>query len=71
MHFTWLIEGCYHFDGQSSREKSGAPNDSFLSDPSKRYLRLSRVPLKLCGFISGRTIIFLSVPGELESFRNY
>ena len=40
---------------------SGAPNDSFLSDPLKRYLRLSGVPLKLCRFILGRTIIFLSV----------
>ena len=40
---------------------SGAPNDSFLSDPLKRYFRLSGVPLKLCGFILGRAIIFLSV----------
>ena len=42
-------------------EISGAPNDSFLSDPLKRYFRLSGVPLKLCRFISGRAIIFLSV----------
>ena len=41
--------------------KSGAPNDSFLSDPLKRYFRLSGVPLKLCKFILGHAIIFLSV----------
>ena len=40
---------------------SGAPNDSFLSDPLKRYLRLSGVPIKLCRFILGSGIIFLSV----------
>ena len=40
---------------------SGAPNDGFLSDPLKRYFRLSGVPLKLCRFILGCTIIFLSV----------
>ena len=41
---------------------SGAPNDSFLSDPLKRrYFRLSGEPLKLCRFILGRAIIFLSV----------
>ena len=40
---------------------SGAPNDSFLSNPLKRNFRLSGVPLKLCRFISGRAIIFLSV----------
>ena len=40
---------------------SGAPNDSFLLDPLKRYFRLSGVPLKLCRFISGRAIIFLSI----------
>ena len=40
---------------------SGALNDSFLSDPLKRYFRLHGVPLKLCRFISGRAIIFLSV----------
>ena len=40
---------------------TGAPNDSFLSNPLKRNFRLSGVPLKLCRFISGRAIIFLSV----------
>ena len=40
---------------------SGAPNDSFQSDPLKRYFRLSGVPLKLCRFILGCAIIFLSV----------
>ena len=30
-------------------------------DPLKRYFRLSGVPLKLCRFILGRAIIFLSV----------
>ena len=40
---------------------TGAPNDGFLSDPSKRYFRLSGVPLKLCRFILGCAIIFLSV----------
>ena len=40
---------------------TGAPNDSFLSDPLKRYFRLHVVPLiKLCRFISCRAIIFLS-----------
>ena len=41
--------------------ESGAPNDGFLSDPLKRYFRLSAVSLKLCWFILGCTIIFLSV----------
>ena len=40
---------------------SVAPNDGFLSDPLKRYFRLSGVPLKLCRFILGCAIIFLSV----------
>ena len=40
---------------------SGAPNDRFLSNPLKRNFRPSGVPLKLCRFISGRAIIFLSV----------
>ena len=40
---------------------SGAPNDSFLSDPLKRYFRLSGVALKLYRFILGSAIIFLSV----------
>ena len=40
---------------------AGAPNDSFLSDPLKRYFRLSGVPSKLCRFILGCAIIFLSV----------
>ena len=40
---------------------AGAPNDSFLSDPLRRYFRLSGVPLKLCRFILGCAIIFLSV----------
>ena len=40
---------------------SGVPNDSFLSNPLKRNFRLSGVLLKLCSFISGRAIIFLSV----------
>ena len=40
---------------------SGAPNERFLSDPLKRYFRLSGVPLKLCRFILGCAIIFLSV----------
>ena len=50
---------------------SGAPNDSFLSDPLKRYFKLSGVPLKLCRFILGRAIIFLSVrsfQGNLNLF---
>ena len=52
----------------------GAPNGSFLSDPLKRYFRLSGVPLKLCRFFLGRAIIFLSVrsflsPANLS--RNY
>ena len=42
-------------------KKSGAPDDGFLSDPLKRYFRLSGVPLKLCRFILGCAIIFLSV----------
>ena len=46
---------------QKNIQKSGAPNDSFLSDPLKRYFRLPGEPLKLCWFISGRAIIFLSV----------
>ena len=33
----------------------------FLSDALKRYLRLSGVPIKLCRFILGSAIIFLSV----------
>ena len=40
---------------------SGAPNDSFLSNPLKHNFRLSGVPLKFCRFVSGRAIIFLSV----------
>ena len=40
---------------------TGAPNDSFLSDALKRYLRLSGVPIKLCRFVLGSAIIFLSV----------
>ena len=40
---------------------SGAPNDGFPSDLLKRYFRLSGVPLKLCRFILGCAIIFLSV----------
>ena len=50
---------------------SGAPNDGFLSDPLKRYFRLSGVPLKLCRFILGCAIIFLSVlsfKGNLSLF---
>ena len=47
--------------GASGIKISGAPNDSFLLDPLKRYFRLSGEPLKLCRFISGRAIIFLSV----------
>ena len=35
--------------------------DDFLSDPFKRYFRLSGVPLKLSRFILGCAIIFLSV----------
>ena len=42
-------------------EIAGAPNDGFLSDPLKRYFRLSGVPLKLCRFILGSAIIFFSV----------
>ena len=41
--------------------KTGAPNGSFLSDPLKRNFWLSGVPLKLCRFISGHPIIFLSL----------
>ena len=40
---------------------TGAPNDSFLSDPLKCYFKLSGVSLKLCRFILARAIIFLSV----------
>lgn len=40
---------------------SGAPNDSFISNPLKRNFRLSGVPLKFCRFILGRVIMFLSV----------
>ena len=40
---------------------TGAPNDGFHSDPLKRYFRLPGVPLKLCRFILGCAIIFLSV----------
>ena len=40
---------------------AGAPNNSFLSNPLKHNFRLSGVSLKLCGFILGRGIIFLSV----------
>ena len=47
--------------GQHYLKSSGAPNDSFLSDDAlKRYLRLSGVPIKLCRFILGSAIIFLS-----------
>ena len=48
---------------------SGAPNERFLSDPLKRYFRLSGVPLKLCRL---RYNIFICsvILGELESFRN-
>ena len=42
-------------------EDTGAPNDSFLSDALKRYLRLSGVPINLSRFILGSAIIFLSV----------
>ena len=55
-------------------EQSGAPNDGFLSDPLKRYFRLSRVPSKLCMFILGCAIILFIcsvILGELDSFRNY
>ena len=51
----------------------GAPNNGFLSDPLKRYFRLSGVPLKLCRFILGCAIIFFIcsvILGELESFLN-
>ena len=48
---------------------SGAPNDSFLSDPLKHYFRLSREPLKLYRFILGSAICSV-ILGELESFRN-
>ena len=41
--------------------KSGAPNDSFLLDPLKRYFNLSGAPLKLRRFILCCAIIFLSV----------
>ena len=44
----------------SCKEMSGAPNDNFLSNPLKRNFRLSGVPFKLCRFISGRDLIFLS-----------
>ena len=37
---------------------SGAPNDSFLSNPFKYYFRLCG---ELCRFISGSAVIFLSV----------
>ena len=45
-------------------KRSGAPNDGFLSDPLKRYFRLSGVPLKLRRFILGCAITFLSVSKE-------
>ena len=40
---------------------AGAPNDNFLLDPLKRCFRRSGVALKLCRFILGSAIIFLSV----------
>ena len=45
----------------SAHHHPGAPIDSFLSDPLKSYFRLSGVPLKLCRFILGRAMIFLSL----------
>ena len=42
----------------TNHDESGAPNDSFLSDPLKHYFRQSGVPLKLCRFILVRAIIF-------------
>ena len=42
------------------RKSTGAPNFSFLLDPLKRYFKLSGVHLKLCRFILGCAIIFLS-----------
>ena len=50
---------------------SGAPKDNFLSDPLKRYFRLSGAPLKLWMFILGHAIIFLTVrsfKGNLSLF---
>ena len=53
---------CHLFqDMTATGEKAGVPNDSFLSNPLKRHFRLSGVLLKLCRFISGRAIMFLSV----------
>ena len=46
---------------ESDTEYTGAPSNSFLSDPLKHCFRLSGVPLKLCSFISGHALIFLSV----------
>ena len=51
----------YFCTGRRLPQGPGEPNDGFLSDPLKRYLRLSGVPLKLCRFILGCAIIFLSV----------
>ena len=45
----------------SAKTFSETPNDSFLSDPWKRYFRLSGFPLKRFRFISGSAIIFLTV----------
>ena len=46
---------------KNQEQAAGAPNDSFLSNPLKRYFRLPGVPLKLYRFILGSAIIFLSV----------
>ena len=54
-----------------TEQNPGAPNNSFLSEPLKRYFRLSRVTLKLCRFISDHAIIFLSLrsfQGNLSLF---
>ena len=67
IHFTFffliqiLYSQCRAKNNSSNQHAPGAPSDSFLSDPLKRYFRLCGEPFKLCRFISGRAIIFLSV----------
>ena len=61
----FLIYRCDYSQACNTWETSGAPNDGFLSYHLKHYFRLSGVPLKLCRFILGCAIIFLS----LRSFK--
>ena len=54
--------------GNTTIINTGAPNDGFLSDPLKRYFRLS---LKLHFRLRYNIFICSVILGELESFRNY